>query len=366
MRTKFAPAERLPVQDIQAMSEKLSREVLLSCLDRVPMGVLVLDQHRQIVFSNAAFNRLAHKHQTDQVLGQRPGEALDCIHAQLEPGGCGCSDFCQLCGAAQAILKSLQGDQDCQECRLLRLLEGAQSVMDLQIFTSPFTSGGATFSLVTILDISHEKRLRYLERTFLHNLVDLAGGMAGLAEILEMEAQGDEVSSAFAQSSKRLLNEVMYHRDLAAAEDGKLQVSPEVIALPEFLGQLGKSCCDHVNIHNVPVRLDLECLSIIQDRRILRHVLRNMLVNAIEACSSDQGEVLLSCRRRGEGVSIRVENPGELPPEVQGQLFKRYVSSKGPDRGLGLYVMRLFAEKHLGGRLAVSSAQGRTAVTLEL
>ena len=91
-----------------------------------------------------------------------------------------------------------------------------------------------------------------------------------------------------------------------------------------------------------------------------------MLVTAIEACPSDQGEVLLSCRRRGEGVSIRVENPGELSPEVQGQLFKRYVSSKGPDRGLGLYVMRLFAEKHLGGRLAVSSAQGRTAVTLEL
>ncbi len=366
MPTKFAPPERLPARDIQALSEKLCSELLLPCLDGVPMGVLVLDQHRQIVFSNAAFRRLAHKLQADQVLGQRPGEALDCVHAQVEPGGCGCSDFCQLCGAAQAILKSLQGDQDCQECRLLRLLEGAQSVTDLQVFTSPVTFGGASFSLVTTLDISHEKRLRYLERTFFHDLVNLAGGMSSLAEILEMEARGDEVSSAFAQSSKRLLNEVMYHRDLAAAEDGKLQVNPEVIALPEFLAQLSRICCDHVNIHDRPVRLDLECLSITQDRRILRHVLRNMLINAIEACSSVQGEVLLSCRRRGEGVSIRVENPGEIPPEVQGQLFKRYVSTKGQDRGLGLYVMRLFTEKHLGGALAVTSAQGRTVVTLEL
>ncbi len=119
MQTKFAPAERLPGPRVQELALRIKSEVLLPWFDAVPVGVLVLDPHRQIIHCNEAFRQLAHKRRTRDVLGLRPGEALDCVHAHVEPGGCGCSEFCRLCGAAQAILKSLQGEEDCQECRLL-------------------------------------------------------------------------------------------------------------------------------------------------------------------------------------------------------------------------------------------------------
>jgi len=366
MQTKFAPPNRLPGEEVKALSEALRHEVLLPWLDAVPMGMLVLNQHRQIIYCNEAFSKLAHKPLLADVLGQRPGEALDCIHSHLEPGGCGCSDFCRLCGAAQAILKSLRGEQDCQECRLMRLLEGVEIPTDLQVFTRPIPFRGAMFSLVTALDISHEKRLRYLERTFYHDLVNMAGGMASLANMLELDTGGEETSSLFAQCSQRLLREILYHRDVTAAENGRLHVNPETIPMADFLVRVSKTCCEDAKTRCVPVRLDIASEDIFTDRRILGHVLRNMLLNAQEACSSNTDEIFLSCYNSDGGECIRVENPGEIPADIQKQLFKRYVSSKGDDRGLGTYVMRLLAERYLGGKVKAESGGGRTIFILEL
>ncbi len=43
-----------------------------------------------------------------KALGLRPGEALQCIHADDEPSGCGTTKFCSTCGAAIAIVSSLK------------------------------------------------------------------------------------------------------------------------------------------------------------------------------------------------------------------------------------------------------------------
>lgn len=366
MPTRFAPPERLPDAEVQDLARRVAKELLLPWFDAVPVGVLVLDPHRQIIYCNEAFRLLAQKSQVRDVLGLRPGEALDCVHAQVEPEGCGCSDFCRLCGAAQAILKSLRGEEDCQECRLLRLLDGGETALDLQVFTRPVPFDGRAFSLVTAIDISHEKRLRYLERTFYHDMVNLAGGMASLAEMMDADAPDERTLALFAQCSRRVLGEVLYQRDVAAAEAGALHASPELIRLPAFLERLARVCRDSAKAGATPVRLELGCDSVVADKRILAHVLRNMLINALEACPAGAGEVLLSCTPRQAGVRFRVENPGELPEDIRLQLFKRYVSTKGPDRGLGTYVMRLLGEGPLGGVVAAESSAGRTVFTLDL
>ena len=367
MPTKFAPPERLSATEIATLAGQLRSEILLPWLDGVPVGVLVLNSYRQIVFCNEAFRQLAQK-ELGEVLGLRPGEALGCIHSRQEPGGCGCSESCRHCGAALAILKSLRGEADCQECRMLRRLEGADIPMDLQVFTRPVDFGGGVFSLLTAVDIGHEKRLRYLERTMYHDLINLAGGMNNLADLMDMDCADHETMALFAGCTRRLLGEVLYHRDLAAAEAGNLSVTKEAVALPEFLARIAQACNDGTRICSARVRLDVCCASVDTDRRLLGHVLRNMLQNALDAAPPGS-EVVLACREGGgfgQGVLIRVENPGEMPPEIRNQLFKRYVSTRGPDRGLGTYVMRLLTEKYLCGRIAFESANGRTSFTLEL
>jgi hypothetical protein len=52
---------------------------------------------------------------------------------------------------------------------------------------------------------------------------------------------------------------------------------------------------------------------------------------------------------------------------VQQQVFRRYFSTKGEDRGLGTWDMRLLAKEYLGGSVSFSSTKdGGTTFTLAL
>ncbi len=366
MQTRFAPPERADKREIDETAQRLKDEILLPWFDAVPMSVLVINPQRQIVYCNDAFRHLAQKRTREDIIGLRPGEALNCLHATLEEAGCGCSDFCSVCGAAQAILHSLRGGDDCQVCRLLRVLDDAESALDLEVHTKPIEFAGQQFVLFTAIDISHEKRLRYLDRTFHHDLINLAGGMDSLTRLMEMQTLDHESATLFADCTRRLLREILYHRDLSAAEQGRLSITPETIPAVQLLESVVESCCDASKSMQPKVRVDCRCANILSDRRILNHVLRNMMKNALEACTSINDEVVISCQATAQGLELSVHNPGTIPPTIRKQLFKRYVSTKGDDRGLGTYVMRLFAEQALGGTISFQTGKAGTTFTLHL
>ena len=140
--TRFASPERVPVAAVKAEARQLQNTPLIHWFNAMPIPMAVVNQHRQILFSNTAFCAVSLKTECADILGLRPGEALDCVHAHLMKAGCGCSEFCSACGAAIAIIKSLQGEADCQECRMTRLDHGAEVPLDLQVFTRPVTLDG--------------------------------------------------------------------------------------------------------------------------------------------------------------------------------------------------------------------------------
>ena len=49
--------------------------------------------------------RPLHLDNDSSILGMRPGELLDCVHAKNDSGGCGTSEFCRVCGAVNAVLQ---------------------------------------------------------------------------------------------------------------------------------------------------------------------------------------------------------------------------------------------------------------------
>jgi len=62
-----------------------------------------------------------------------------------------------------------------------------------------------------------------------------------------------------------------------------------------------------------------------------------------------------------------VHNPTYIEPVVQKQIFRRYFSTKGKDRGLGTWGMRVLAEQYLGGSVTFTSTQEQgTTFTLTL
>lgn len=356
----FAAPERLPTEEVKKVSEQLKNEFLLPWFDAIPVSILVINEYRQIVFTNNTFVSLTNRMQ-DELVGLRPGEALNCIHSDQEDAGCGCSYYCNTCGAAQAIIKSLEGEGDCQNCRLLRLVDEVEAPLDLQVHTKPIEFQGQKFILLFAMDVSHELRLRYMNRTFHHGLINAAGGLNTLSQLIESEFGESALLPLLASSSKRIVRDVMYHQDVSAGEQGRLNVGFTSIEATPFFTKLVEDECEIRNTQPSMIHMDIQCDTITTDKRILGHIIRNMFVNALEALENTPGHIIFRCHPTDEdGVVIIIENPGDIPENIAKQMFKRYVSTKSPDRGLGTYVIKLFVKRYLGGNVEFHTGEGKT------
>ncbi len=75
----------------------------------LPVPLLMINNCRQTVFCNSAFQSIATGKSPYETVGLRPGEVLGCVHSVAHEGGCGTSKFCRDCGAAAAIIRSWKG-----------------------------------------------------------------------------------------------------------------------------------------------------------------------------------------------------------------------------------------------------------------
>lgn len=242
-------------------------------------------------------------------------------------------------------------------------------VLDLQVFARPMEYQGLPHVLFTALEIAHEKRLRYMERTMFHGLINAAGGVGMVARLVDMDPDMEtaEVRDMLGDLGQRLLSDVLYFRDLSAAEGGRLQVEPRKdVDAREVLDALAASVMAQQAPPGVTIHAEVGCSELLEtDPRLLQHVLRSMLVNALEATEGG-GEVTVGCRGDADSVTFRVGNAGEMPAKVREQIFTPYFSTKGENRGLGCHVMRMFGRDALGGELGFECADGRTTFFLRL
>jgi len=361
--TKFAPSERaLPPAIIEDYERFCADKLLTELLAASPGIYLILNEYRQIVFASDGVLALPGVTAIADVLGLRPGEALDCEHATVEPGGCGTSEFCRECGAVRAILTSLTGKRDVQECRLT-LRSG--DAFDLRVNARPLEHAGRTFSIFTVMDIADEKRRRVLERLFFHDILNTAGGMMGVAELLREGTVDDfeEYKDIIYMLSNSLVDEIKAQQMLAAAEAGELSVEPARMNTLHLLYELLSIYSKHEVCHLRTLEIDpmAEPMVLISDKALVRRVVGNMVKNALEAARTGQ-TVTMGCRHFEDGVEFWVHNPNEMPRKVQLQIFQRSFSTKGAGRGLGTYSMKLLGEHYLQGSVGftTSAEEGTT------
>jgi signal transduction histidine kinase len=102
------------------------------------------------------------------------------------------------------------------------------------------------------------------------------------------------------------------------------------------------------------------------DRDQMRAAIVNLIRNAKEACSRG-GQVILSVRREGQDVLLRIADSGSgMSPEVRARAFEPYFSTKKHGTGLGLPTVKRIVEGH-GGRIELDSEPGRgTQFTIRL
>ncbi len=350
--TYFAPCERTANSEIERQAQLFSHNTLLDAvLSAVPNIVLALNQYRQIVYANQALYDLLDEARGEQVLGRRPGEIMDCAHADAGPGGCGTSEFCRTCGAVYTILSALTGRRAVQECRIT---QSNGSALDLRVQARPLVVAEERFVLFVIEDISHEKRRRALERIFFHDILNTAGILKGFVDIMDGAAPDELnlVRAHFAHYANRLIDEISAQRELAAAEAQDLVVHCQDVNALTLLQELAHNYSHHPVAQGRRIVLlpDAQAVVFRTDPTLLGRVVGNMIKNALEACQ--EGEtVTLSCAQAGGWVAFSVHNPSFMPRSVQLQVFQRSFSTKGEGRGLGTYSMKLLSERYLGGRV---------------
>ncbi|PLX85691.1 MAG: histidine kinase [Desulfuromonas sp.] len=359
LSTRFAPAERAPEALLKRQSDHFSQDTITAqLLDSVPNILMVLNAQRQVVFANRHLLKLVGMDEEALVLGLRPGEVLGCELVEEAVDGCGTGEGCRTCGAVLAILASLEGEGQVRECSILRTSGLKTEALSLLVSATPLEFGGERFTIFAASDISQQKRRQALERIFYHDVLNVVGSIRGFAEILRDYEPEDrqEIYGLIHAAAQQTIGEIEGQRVLSAVESRDLEVRPEPLEAGRFLQQIVDIYRRHDAAKGRQLVLEAggEEVVLHSDPTLLGRVLGNMLKNALEA--SGEGEtVRAGWSEEGDGVSFRVANPGVIPMADQVQIFRRNFSTKGRDRGLGTYGMRLLSE-YLGGKVSFSSS----------
>jgi signal transduction histidine kinase len=108
-----------------------------------------------------------------------------------------------------------------------------------------------------------------------------------------------------------------------------------------------------------------DSLRISADRFAIERVLKNLILNAIEAMPRG-GELVVKTKANGQWVQIEIQDTGcGIPKERLETIFEDYVTTKRKGLGLGLAISKKVVED-LNGTIEVESKPGEgTTFTLK-
>lgn len=372
-KTHFAPAKKTGKKEIISEHAIVTSQEYFTDIFGTINGIgAVLNNNRQIVYSNNEYLSLMGIDSLDVILGSRPGEVVSCIHLNKSYDGCGTSRECSVCGVVNTIIESQKTHQKItREARLTSKKDGHIKSWDLKVTTAPITFSGEPFYLFMLEDISAEKRRQSLEQIFFHDILNLAGGLNGLLTVLKSGTDPEEareIINMSEESSRNLIEEIRLHKQIMDAENGDLTIRIEKLKSCDFLA----SVIDKIKYHDIAKGRKIEIdeyadqSDFESDRVVLQNVIINLLKNALEATPED-GTIRAGCKSSDDNIIFWVQNSGIISLDIQMQIFQRSFSTKGKGRGIGTYSVRLLTENYLKGNISfVSNEYEGTLFTVEL
>lgn len=359
----FQPTEtRKPFHQLIRESSMVSKlDNIKNFLGAMSQIILVLNKERQMVFANEVLLKFLNIETVKESLGKRPGDLFLCVNANKAAGGCGSSQSCSYCGALHAIMQSqLQDKKVTGECRIRsKNKEGQLDFFDLEVVASPIYIEGQVFTILSLADISSAKRRDKLERTFFHDIMNIAGSLSSIMELVpDMgEDQKEDFLDMATILSKQVVDELKSHQSIIQAENRDLEVKDEVLSSKEILVKAVKQLYHHQVAKGkfMSVALDRFQCEFRSDGTLINRVLVNLLKNALEA-SEEKGVVKIGCTLHTEDtLRFWVRNTTFMPKEVQAQVFQRSFSTKGQGRGIGTYSVKILAEQYLDSKVSFIS-----------
>jgi signal transduction histidine kinase len=213
------------------------------------------------------------------IIGKRPGDAIGCLHATENDGGCGNTESCRYCKGLDLMLKSIS-KQTAHSGEVVFTVEREGLYLPLNLLENiaPIFIADQMFYMIELTDISGVQRRKSLERVFFHDILNTSGALKGL---------------------------VYQNHGVARNKELVTQTVEPVVFQSDFT--------------------------------LLKRILGNMLKNALET-TEKRGRVFLGCKAfrpeadataSNEFIEFWVRNRGVIPEPMQKQIFQRPFPPKG-------------------------------------
>lgn len=360
--------ERLIDREISIGNIHLVKELLSS----TSSIVCILNTQNQIVFAN---ENLIQKYKLDlerDIFGLRFGEVMGCVNLKGGESVCGTTDKCRYCGANYAFNDFWNSRRTViNECRLIREEHGYTRQYDLEIKATPFHYQN-DYMILSLVDITEQKRREILERIFFHDIINMAGSLRGILNIMKegngLQEDGENFFEIATSLSDEIIDEIKAQQQLLKAESGELEISTENAKMDSFLREISNKVkyCQEAFERKIEIHDFSSDVEFTTDKVLLTRVVFNMAKNALEAIPRG-GSIRIEAHLKGDKIRIEVHNDSRIEEDVRNQLFQRSYSTKGKNRGVGTYSMKLLGERYLKGVVNFeSTAEKGTTFYIEI
>ena len=364
IETFFAPAERSSQTALRKSIEHVTSNPIADALLHTVSGLMaILNDKRQILALNTSLMKALGIDNAEQVLGLRPGEAIECIHAHDQPGGCGTSRYCITCGAAIAIITAMDTDSTQRKICVATVSKGGKETdLFFRVCCTPVIFDEKRFLLLFLQDCTVQQHQAALEYIFFHDIQNMTSGLKLSTQLLEKEKNPDrreKLVAQISQTSRQLNREIEIQQSLSTEESAAFSLLIEIVDVVHVVNELKTMLSNHVvsidKAFSFPVPIPEVRIS--SDVTLLKRILSNMVINAFEA-TEPGGTIRFWVDQTDEDVTFNVWNSRAIPPEQRLRIFQRNYSTKSDfGRGLGTYSMKLLGETYLGGEVNFTSSQ---------
>ncbi len=377
-----AAVHGLSPQDTWALAAQLISAIAVGWLGWALTGVLERERQTNaaIVSSLTEGVLLVNEAGTVILANPRVGELLERDEGEIV----GCSAWSS--GLPQDLRTALADVQapPGRPAMATRLVEvGEDCNRDLRVSTVPCPAGARRPQgwVVVLEDVTELRAAARMKEEGLaiasHELRSPLATLGALSQILNtLGAQMDEEQkaqavSALSEETQRLGRMVSTLLDAGHLERGVYTLTPERLDAGELVGRVTVALRQRAEEREVRLACTVEpnLPPLWADPMRLELVLMNLGDNALKYTPVG-GEVRLAARRRGEHVSLVVQDTGPgIPPQEREAIFEkhsrgsRHRATHGREEGLGLglYVARRIVELH-GGEITVQSEEGQGSV----
>jgi two-component system, sporulation sensor kinase E len=354
------------------------RDFITRILETLTEGIVVIDPLAKITITNAAARRILRLPAQTKLQNE--------LLPELLPEG----------PLRDLVLSFLSKPRVIQDQEIL-LRSNARKIYNVHLLPIETPDAGGTFeSAALILQDLTPSLDRQMRTTQAEKIASLATLTAGVAHEIKNPLNSLSIHAQLLARVVRELGVTRHHHARPQASFERIQKSCDVIAeeverlrkcvddfidaarprrpllAPANLNQLVSSVAEAARLEfeerqiHVEVLLESDLPPILLDEKQMRHALRNLLRNAIEAIENARrpaGERHIALRTAvvGDMVQLVISDSGDgIASEDLPKIFEPYFTTKFNGSGLGLMAVARIIREH-DGEVSVSSQRGEGA-----